>query len=285
MSTRYLLVDGVRYNEALARLYRRAEDIQIEPLYANTPWQEVADLGPILLGLNQNSPLWQEVNDEPEWHTAAAVLTSHAPMTQIADHLRQFNQVTDAQGNTYLLRYADPLVAWFWLKSFSSNTAIPVLGPVHQWHIVQPQPTWQATDTAWHVFNGPDPGASESLYNSFGEAQQQALDQAYRWQLKSRLYACLQTNQPAALQRLAADDLNDWLNNRLLTAETWGLSNERSQIIWCVLSLTHGDDFATATDGSYQHWLSHHQRSAAFTPDQRLQQFYQTTVEPEGLLT
>lgn len=285
MSTRYLLVDGVRYNEALARLYQREEDIQIEPLYAGTPWQEVADLGPILLGLNQNSLLWHEVDNEPEWHTAAAVLTSHAPMTQIADHLRQFNQVTDTQGNAYLLRYADPLVAWFWLKSFGSANAIQILGPINQWHIVQPQPAWQLADTSWHVFNGPGPGASESPCNPFGEAQQQALDQAYRWQLKSRLYACLHANHPVSLQRLAADDLNDWLNNRLLTAETWGLSSERSQIIWCVLSLTHGDDFATATDGLYQHWLSHHQRSAAFTPDQRLQQFYQTTVEPEGLLT
>ena len=284
MSTRYLLVDGVRYNEALARLYRRAEDIQIEPLYAGTPWQEVADLGPILLGLNQDSLLWHEVDNEPEWHTAAAILTSHAPMTQIADHLRQLNQVTDTQGTAYLLRYADPLVAWFWLKSFGSDTAIQVLGPISQWHIVQPQPAWQTVDTGWHLFNGPDPGASASPCNPFGEAQRQALDQAYCWQLKSRLYACLQANHPIALQRLPPNDLDDWLNNRLLTAEAWGLASERSQVIWCALSLTHGDDFATATDGHYQQWLSHHQ-TAAFTPDQRLQQYYQTTLEPEGLLT
>lgn len=283
--TRYLLVDGVRYNEALARLYRRAEDIQIEPLYAGTPWQAVADLGPILLEPNHDSPLWQEVNDGPEWHTAAAVLTSDVPMTQLADHLRQFNQVTDTQGNAYLLRYADPLVAWFWLKSFASDSEVPVLGPVLQWHIVQPQPAWQMADAAWYAFNGPVCGTSESPCNSFGEAQRQALDQAYRWQLKSRLYACLHANHPAALQRREASDLNDWLDSRLLTAEAWGLSSERSQIIWCVLSLTHGDDFATATDGTYQHWLSQHQHAAAFTPDQRLQHYYQTTVEPEGLLT
>jgi len=160
-----------------------------------------------------------------------------------------------------------------------------VLGPVLQWHIVQPQPAWQMADAAWHAFNGPVCETSESPCNSFGEAQRQALDQAYRWQLKSRLYACLHANHLAALQRREASDLNDWLDSRLLTAETWGLSSERSQIIWCVLSLTHGDDFATATDGAYQYWLSQHQYTAAFTPDQRLQQYYQTTVEPEGLLT
>lgn len=284
MSTKYLLVDGVRYNEALARLYRRAEDIQIEPLYAGTPWQEVADLGPILLEPDQNSPLWKEVAEEPEWHTAAAVLTSDASMTQLADHLRQFNQVTDTQGTTYLLRYADPLVAWFWLKSFGADTPIPILGPINQWQIVQTQPAWQPAATDWHIFNGAISGGDLPC-NSFGEAQQRALDQAYRWQLKSRLYTCLQINQPAALQRLAEDSLNDWLDSRLSTAEAWGLSSERSHIIWCVLSLTHGDDFATAANGPYESWLRLHQHTAAFTPDQRLQQYYQTTVEPEGLLT
>lgn len=284
MSTRYLLVDGVRYNEALARLYQRAEDIQIEPLYAGTPWQEAADLGPILLGLNQDSLLWHEVDNEPEWHTAAAVLTSHAPMTQIAGHLRQLNQVTDTQGNAYLLRYADPLVAWFWLKSFGSANAAQILGPISQWRIVQPQPAWQTVDAGWHVFNGPDPGASESPCNPFGEAQRQALDQAYRWQFKSRLHACLQANHPVELQRLTPSALDSWLDNRVLTAEAWGLTSERSQIIWCALSLTHGENFASATDGCYQHWLSHH-HTAALTPDQRLQQYYQTTLEPEGLPT
>lgn len=283
MSTKYLLVDGVRYNEALARLYRRAEDIQIEPLYAGTPWQEVADLGPVLLEPNRHSPLWNEVAEEPEWHTAAAVLTSDAPMAQLANHLRQFNQVTDTQGTTYLLRYADPLVAWFWLKSFGAGTAIPILGPINQWQIMQPQPAWQAATNDWHVFNG-SAGIGEQG-NLFGEAQQRALDQAYRWQLKSRLYSCLQINQPAVLQRLAEGNLNDWLDSRLSTAEAWGLSSERSHIIWCLLSLTNGDDFATAADGPCQSWLSHHQHTAAFTPDQRLQQYYQTTVEPEGSLT
>ena len=284
MSKKYLLLDGVRYDQALARLYQRDEELQIEPLYAGTPWQKLADLGPILLGPNQHSPLWQEVENEPEWRTAAAVLTSHAPMTQIADHLRQFNQVTDTQGNAYLLRYADPLIAWFWLNSFGTATAIQVLGPISQWHIVQPQPAWQTVDAGWHLFNGSDREASESPGNPFGEAQRQALDEAYRWQLKSRLYACLQANHPVALQRLPPSDVDDWLNDRLLTAEAWGLASERSQVIWCALSLTHGDDFVTATEGLYQHWLSHHQ-TAAFTPDQRLQQYYQTTVEPEGLLT
>ncbi|WGK62405.1 DUF4123 domain-containing protein [Halopseudomonas sp. SMJS2] len=155
MSTRYLLLDGVRYEQALERLYRRDEELQIEPLYAGTPWQDLADLGPILLGLHQDSTLWQEVDDEPEWHAAAAILTSPAPMTQIADHLRQFNQVTDTQGSAYLLRYADPLVAWFWLNSFGSDTAIHVLGPISQWHIVRPQVTWQPADAGWQVFDGP----------------------------------------------------------------------------------------------------------------------------------
>lgn len=284
MSTRYLLLDGVRYEQALERLYRRDEELQIEPLYAGTPWQDLADLGPILLGLHQDSTLWQEVDDEPEWHAAAAILTSPAPMTQIADHLRQFNQVTDTQGSAYLLRYADPLVAWFWLNSFGSDTAIHVLGPISQWHIVRPQVTWQPADAGWQVFDGPGPGAIASPCNPFGEAQQQGLDQAYRWQLKSRLYACLQANHPVALQHLAPNALDSWLDNRLLTAEAWGLASERSQVIWCALSLTHGDDFATVTDGCYQHWLSHHQ-TAAFTPDQRLQQYYRTMAEPEGLPT
>ncbi|PCC99240.1 DUF4123 domain-containing protein [Halopseudomonas pelagia] len=278
MTTEYLLLDGVVYDQALPRLYGRDDDLEIEPLYSGTPWQEVADLGPILVRPGPRSTLLEEVENEPEWRTCAAKLSSSDPMVDVARHLRQFNKLTDTLGNERLLRYADPLVAWFWLNSCGPASLRRILGPIIEWQIVQPQCTWAPqSDICRHVFSSIEATDGEPL-QKLGQAQMTGLEKAYHWQLKERLYVWLKENQPTDLARLPAEQIDTWLSERLTSADSFGVTSERSIAIWCALSLSQGDDFAAADEGVYQQWSVRQKGKPLHTADQRLQQYYQESV-------
>lgn len=272
MSRRFILIDGVCYEQALERLYMLDEELLIEPLYTNTPWQEVADLGPILLMPGNNSMLWEEVENGAMQH-AAAILTSDAELSEVSMQLRQFNHLTDSQGNHCLLRYADPLVAWFWLGSFGAAELGRVMGPITHWRVVRPQASWTRSQaTEWQEFAPPAP-AKNCPADLLGSAQVNALNLAYRWQLKNRIYEWLRIHHAAELQRKGGEDMDAWLEACLQRAETSGLLTERSTVIWCALDLCQEQDF-TLSEGTYQQWLKEQAGLLPPTPDQRLQQYY-----------
>ncbi|MFT6466012.1 DUF4123 domain-containing protein [Halopseudomonas sp.] len=277
MINQYLLLDGVQYEQALIRLYARDDDLEIEPLYAGTPWQEVADLGPVLVKPGPHSELLKELTREPEWHVSTSLLSSPAPLVDVATHLRQLNKVTDAVGNPSLLRYADPLVAWFWLNSYGAASLRRILGPVTEWRLAEPHQSWlPEQDHQWHAFISTEATDGKAV-SVLGQAQMSGLKKAYSWQLKERLYTWLKQHQPADLAQIAAEELNTWFEEHLSGAEACGLISERSIAIWCALSLRHGSDFSAAHDGAYQQWNAH-QSQPLYTADQRLQQYYQESV-------
>jgi len=278
MSTQYLLLDGVLYDQALIHMYGRDEGLEIEPLYAGTPWQDVADLGPILVKPGARSSLISEFENTVEWQTSAAMITTDAPMTEVAQHLRKLNKVKDVIGSESLLRYADPLVTWFWLSSYSPAGLRHIMGPINEWRLAAPSPSWLPHEKInWHVFSSPAAADSDPI-ERLAQAQLDGLEQAYKWQLKERLHTWLKANQPNDLARLASEHTEDWLNERLSSAEVFGLSSERSIAIWCALSLCHGNDFTAADDGAYRLWLSSQKAKQLHTADQRLQQYYQESV-------
>lgn len=275
MSTQYLLLDGVLYDQALIRLYSRDEDLEIEPLYAGTPWQDVADLGPILVKPGARSSLMSEFENTVEWQTSAAMITANAPMIEVAQHLRKLNKVKDVIGSESLLRYADPLVTWFWLNSCSPAGLRRIMGPINEWRLAAPSPLWLPHEKInWHVFNSPAAADSDTI-GRLAQAQMDGLELACKWQLKERLYAWLKANQPNNLARVASEHTEDWLNERLSSADAFGLTSERSIAIWCVLSLCHGNEFAATDDGAYRLWLKDQDAKQLPTTDQRLQQYYQ----------
>lgn len=278
MTSEYLLLDGVLYEQALVRLYGRNDDLEIEPLYSGTPWQEVADLGPILVKLGSRSELLSEVESDPEWHASTATLSSAAPMDEVANHLRQLNKISDVMGNQSLLRYADPLVAWFWLNSYGATSLRRILGPIATWRLAEPHSPWlPEQNRQWHEFSSSAP-SDEGAVSKLGQVQMAGLEKAYRWQLKERLYTWLQQNQPADLERLSAEHVDAWLDEQLMSAEAFGLTSERSIAIWCALSLRQGDGFAATNDGTYQRWIVCQKANPLYTADQRLQQYYQESV-------
>lgn len=273
MTNQYLLIDGVLRQGVITELYVLGEEMEIEPLYVGTRWQEAHDLGPILVAASPQSKLLSDAQSDLDWIRCSSRLSSNANLTEVADHLREFICVRSPGGSQSLLRFADPLVAWYWLASYAPSQYPYLLGPITSWEVALPPTKWESrTELQRMAYTavGHAPIAFDRAL--LDEHQEQALQEAYHRQLKTRLYDWLQTYVPDLLQQQAAVDY--WLYNRLQSAEQAGLVSERSIAIWALLSLEQGDDFFSVTTSAYSQWLAGTPAAQRLPAEVNLQTFF-----------
>lgn len=269
----FLLIDGVLRQDAAASLYQRGESLEVWPLYIGTRWAELHDLGPILVSTQGSSPLLSEWHKSLSQKSDACALFSHAPMSAVADHLRNFICPPDHNGNTGLLRFADPLVTHFWLSSYGPVHLNRVLGPIETIWVKAPVHTWQPKDgelltpfTRTQSTEAPD-----SKFDLLGEVQIKALELAYRWQFKERLYAWLNTRDTQTFSLLNDDQTEWWLEYVLNSGSAWGLVSERGLVTWAETCVDWGRDFATRPDSPYQEWLRLEPENGRLAPELRIE--------------
>ena len=153
-SATYLLFDGVLRKDLLLWLYQQEEALEIAPLYLGTRWEELKDIGPVLVQLQDTAGLLAEYESQINLHSVCSMLTSTQPIEAVSAHLQQFIQVTDPQGSNSLLRFADPLVLQHWLSSYSPQALAWILGPVDVWSVATHQPRWQTNrEPEWQRFS------------------------------------------------------------------------------------------------------------------------------------
>ncbi|WP_134676535.1 DUF4123 domain-containing protein [Ectopseudomonas khazarica] len=273
MTNHYLLIDGVLRQGVITELYGRGEEMEIEPLYVGTRWQEAHDLGPILVATSPPSKLLSDAQSDFDWLACSCRLSSNANLKEVADHLREFICVRSQGGSQSLLRFADPLVAWYWLASYSPSQYPHLLGPITSWEVALPSTKWEPHTelqrNAYTAANHP-PVAFDRAF--LDEHQEQALQKAYHRQLKTRLYDWLEMHVPDLLQQQAAVD--SWLYNRLHSAEQVGLVSERSIAIWALLSLEQGNDFFSVPTSAYSQWQAGTPEAKGLPAEVNLQTFF-----------
>lgn len=273
MSKDFLLIDGVLRQDALQWLYAVGESIEVIPIYNASRWDAVKELGPILVGLDAHSSLLHELQHSPVLQRQASHIQSSASLNDVADHLSQFITVTDSAGSYSLFRFADPLVASYWLSSYPSSAYQSLLGPISEWLVPLSPPNWAATATTqWHSYR-PQPNSPvlESKLNHLADEQVQALEQAYRRSFKERLYDWVSRDYPQTLLCLGEQECGHWMEQRLQDAEAWGLVNERSIAIWIERCACWGNDFVTRADGPYLAWLARTPDAQKLPPELRIQ--------------
>lgn len=271
MNNRYLLIDGVLRTGAIAELYGRGEDIEIEPLYMGTRWQDLQDIGPILVAAPPN--LLADAKSDPEWVRCSSLLASTTTLQNVADHLREFICVRGNADSQSLLRFADPLVTWYWLASYAPSQYPHLLGPITSWEVALSPAKWESSNKLQRetYTSGNHPHAAfERTY--LDEPQEHALQEAYERQLKTRLYDWLQTHEPRLLHQREA--IGAWLHDRLQSAEQAGVNSERSIAIWTLLSLEQGDDFASAPGSLYSQWRTSRPSVQGLPTEVTLQTFF-----------
>ncbi|MCF7200835.1 DUF4123 domain-containing protein [Pseudomonas oligotrophica] len=273
MSRDFLLVDGVLRQDAMQWLYGAGESIEVIPLYNGTRWDGVKELGPILVALDSHSSLLGEWRSSLNLQRQASKLQSSATPNDVADHLSQFITITDNLGSYSLFRFADPLVSSYWLGSYSPSAYESLLGPISEWLVSLPPPSWAPSHAVeWQSYRSqPNSPRLEGKFNHLADDQVQALEQAYRRSFKERLYNWIIADYPQTLSGFGEQERGQWLEQRLLDAEAWGLANERSMAIWLERCACWGDDFATRSDSPYQAWLAKTPDAQTLAPDRRIQ--------------
>lgn len=271
----YLLFDGVLREQLLPWLYLQDEPLEVEPLYARTPWRELADIGPVLVQPLSPNGLMMNFEGDPTLQDSASVLRSKASIAAVADHLRQFIEVSDTLGSESLLRFADPLVAQHWLASYGPQVLSAVLGPIDEWRMAAHRGRWQNRQhTEWLSFHSSEPTTSSSPFrlSHLEEPQIQALEQAYQRRFADRLDSWLEQAVPDFREALGSR-WGDWLTGQYQVAQAWGLTTERSIAIWLELHARLGDGVCSAEDGRYAVWLTDNPHMKRVPPDARIQAF------------
>ncbi|PHN26821.1 DUF4123 domain-containing protein [Pseudomonas sp. ICMP 460] len=270
----FVLIDGVLRPDAIKHLYQRGEPLDIVPLYIGTRWQELHDVGPILVSLQGSSALINDICQSAFQQADASLLYSRAPMPSVAAHLRRFIAPPDVLGGNGLLRFADPLVTRYWLGSHQGEHLDAVLGPIEAWHIPQIPHSWElAQSCEWRsVLRGATPPEWVNTYAQLGEAQLAALDQAARWRFMERLNQSFEQSHPERMAKLDPVSRTQWFDQRLDEADTWGLSSERSLAIWVEYSLRWGTGFTVRPNSPYQQWLASTAVALKLAPELRIQQ-------------
>ncbi|GHC38039.1 DUF4123 domain-containing protein [Aidingimonas halophila] len=257
----HVLVDGVRYPDALRRLYARDDLAEIEPLYLLTRFKEVAEQGPILV-MPRGRHFVDEIlaEDEGERTRAMSLLSSSATTESLGEHLLGFAEI-EVNGASRLLRFADPLVLRHWLASYGERVPAKVMGPIDSWHVPHWAPAWDKQEAlTWRTFDAseqetPDGGWASHSPDDFAKPQRDALDAVARWQFKERLSAYFSHYIGDAWSQVSTEVRGTWLDARLDEALAWGAQTERQLAIWMELSLRWGEDFMTAPGGLYARWM------------------------------
>lgn len=258
----HVLVDGVRYPDALRRLYSRDDLAEIVPLYLLTRFKDVAAEGPILVAPKGRCFIDEILAEgDGERTRAMSLIASAATTEELVDHLLGFVEI-EVDGAQRLLRFADPLVLRHWLASYGESAPADVMGPIDAWRVAQWAPVWNKHEgAAWRTFEveaGKAPSDDQLVRSpdNFASPQLDALDAVARWQFKERLAEYFERHAGEAWSGLALERRGDWLESRLNEGLAWGAQTERQLAIWVELSLHWGADFMTAPTGSYARWVA-----------------------------
>ncbi|GGJ82918.1 DUF4123 domain-containing protein [Pseudomonas matsuisoli] len=273
MSGHFLLVDGVQRQDALRWLYSFGEPIEVLPIYVGSRWDALRELGPILVQVEVYSQLLGELQSSREFQKQASQIYSTVSLGDLADHLRHFITVTDDAGSNSLFRFADPLVASHWLDSYPRSAYRDLLGPIGEWHVSVPPPSWAPSASVTRRAYRPEtqsPAVLEKL-NHLTRAQLDALENAYQQRFKERLYDWLIRDYPEVLTSLSEQERGIWMERRLREAYAWGLVSERCIAIWLERCACWGEDFATRHDSPYRYWLEETPKARSLSPEMRIQ--------------
>ena len=215
------------------------------------------------------------LEDDLSLQACASVLRSKAPILVVADHLRQFVQVSDTLASDSLLRFADPLVAQFWLASYSPGALSTILGPIDEWRMAAHRPRWEVLEqTKWLRFHSPVHMSSllRAKLDHLEEPQIHALEQAYQRRFADRLDSWFEQTQPDFRDK-HGNHWGDWIVRQYQAAQAWGLTTERSIAIWLELHARLGEEVCSAEDGLYAIWLADNPHMTRVPPDTRIQAF------------
>lgn len=147
--TAALLLDAVAQAPLLSRIYQWSDNPQVDPLYLQTPWQELLELSPCLVFLSgPQDPALAGFLNEAELETGWLLL-SEQPPEAISQHLRRLLTVQPPYGDPSLLRISDPATAHVLFGHAEQQGNRALFGPIEA--VCCPDSLLQT----WHCHSAP----------------------------------------------------------------------------------------------------------------------------------
>lgn len=267
----YALIDGVKRQTAIKEIYTSKEPIQVIPLYMGTRFQDVYDLGPILVA-SINGGIIQKLQQD-DWPKSTSFITTEQPLSVVAEHLKQFTTIQSEAGSEVIFRFADPLVTYYWLNSYDDPLS-NIMGPIQTWQVAKPQQAWYPDELEWHTFTNANTPVADFPLNQLGDPQMRALELAEGNRFNNKLYLWLVKENPAILEGKTPDEFSIWLNDAVNGARDFNLNTERTYALWVDLCADYGQDFATNPKGAYQQWLTDNPEQKKLPADVKITNFH-----------
>ena len=244
-SMSYLLLDGAQIDGLLARLYSLEETPVVYPLYQQTAYEALADVGPMLIALNPNSELAQVSNQE--WRTSAGIwLESDNEPEALVEHLRSLVHARVDEAVTVLLRYYDPRITPLWLGPMQTDERDAVLGPVSRIRV----PSESGGEREFRRES--QPGSSGHYHATpwlrLTQAQLEHMNQAKQTCFDQRLLAHLRQHYPKCLDGLDVPQQQQWAAQCRHGAARYGYSSAADVTRWASLCAELGNDFPQAPE-------------------------------------
>ncbi|PWB30616.1 DUF4123 domain-containing protein [Pseudomonas sp. SDI] len=264
MSHTYLLLDGARFEHLPTLLLTLDSTLTPYPLYANTAYSLVSDLGPWLVRVEPDGQVAKTFRRD--WQGKHGLwLESDAPHHLLLGHLSSLVHLQLAGTETVLFRFYDPSVTARWLRPLSYPERDRLMGPVQlmRWsqgngdtHEVRRQSAVLAAryaHTPWLRF-------SIEQFERLNQSQLETFDR--------KLIDHVRQFAPTALQQMDEAKQLAWAACCRQNAARYGLTSEADVLGWAGLSAEYGDCFPERPEHAvYRALLS----EPGLTPSQRLE--------------
>lgn len=241
----YLVLDGAQIDDLYAHLYSLAEPPDIHPLYQNTAYAALADVGPVLMAFQPNSPLAQTF--EQEWRATSGIwLESNAEPTVLIEHIRSLIHARIDDTSNVLLRFYDPRITSLWLGAMQPAEIDTLLGPINRLHVFSTrgeQTTYQRTGVASHSARYAD-----SPWLRLSQEQLAQMNQAKLHCFDQRLLDHLRLHYPECLEGLNADQQQQWATQCRHNAAKYGYSSAKDVSRWASLCAELSNNFPQAPE-------------------------------------
>lgn len=262
----YLLLDGAQIDNVMTQLYQLEDSPAFHQLYQGTCYEELADLGPLLIRLRPGGRLEQHFAEH--WQAKAGLwLESDACESELVEHLRSLVHVGVSSDTTVLLRFYDPRIMRHWLPDLAADERDRLMGPVSSIRLpateaggevveIQrqtPSPAARHDDAPWlHL--------SDEQVERLNRAQLEAFDRRLLAHIDQHFPDCLAGQDPATRQA--------WAARCRQGAGTHGYGAADQVVQWANLCAVLGADFPHGENHqAYRQILD----TAQLRPEQRLE--------------
>lgn len=240
-ATRYVLLDGAKIEDLPKRIYSLEDSPAVEWLYHKTTYKALFEIGPALVALHPESAL--EQNFMEHWqHDAGLVMESHAPMPELAEHLRSLIHARTTGDVSLLFRYYDPRVMRHWLPYLGAAEKDRMMGPIHRLRL----PPRLADNEQWIVREQAEQSTQLYAERPWLYLDEQQLQQLSRGKLElfdQQLLEHVREYFPESLAGYTVVEQLKWAAACREGAARYGYSAPNEVSRWAALVAAHGTAF------------------------------------------